>query len=158
MRKKMVPSLPVKKTAVPALDLASIGENIARARKRLRLNQYQLAETVGVHPNYVSQLECGRKEPSLSLLARTREALCLSWEEIFRSAGEQADNGNGRKIEEFERRRMLRAAEQIKPEERDSLLHVMELFAKRLKETSVGAAASPAKRGPGRKRGPARKA
>lgn len=53
--------------------------NIGRTLKVLRvsagLKQMDLAKKIDVSPNYLSLLEAGRKEPSLSLLKRISRAL-----------------------------------------------------------------------------------
>lgn len=158
MKRKKLPPPPARKGLSPLLDLEAMGENISQARRRIRINQFRLAELVGVHPNYVSQLECGRKEPSLSLLARIRDALGLTWEELFLRDGEPTGAANGRKIEEFERRQLLRGAERLSPDERSAFVNLLILIAKRDPEpaaakggkTKKSAAAAPVVRLPRR--------
>lgn len=96
------------------IDLKSLGRNIGLTRRRMRMTQFEFAEHVSVHPNYVSQLERGRKEPSLGLLNRIRETLDLTWAELF-AADEKPRNGRGKNggAMDADRRRLLACAERL---------------------------------------------
>lgn len=50
-------------------------ENVRRHRLALGLSQRELADKLGVHPPYISDLERGKKTPQLGGLARLAEAL-----------------------------------------------------------------------------------
>jgi transcriptional regulator with XRE-family HTH domain len=99
-----------------AIDLKSLGRNIGLTRRRMRMTQFEFAEHVSVHPNYVSQLERGRKEPSLNLLNRIRETLDLSWAELF-AAEEKPRNGRGKNgvAADADRRRLMTCVEKLDP-------------------------------------------
>lgn len=49
--------------------------NVRRRRLELKLTQLQLAERLGAHVPYVSDLERGKKTPFLGNLAKLAEAL-----------------------------------------------------------------------------------
>lgn len=52
------------------LNLKSIGSNIRNYRKQKNLSQEQLAEFVDVSSNYISQIELGKKFPSLDVFVK----------------------------------------------------------------------------------------
>jgi transcriptional regulator with XRE-family HTH domain len=55
------------------IKLVRLGENIRRARYRLRISQEELAERSGLHRTYLSDVERGRRNLSFfSLLAIAR--------------------------------------------------------------------------------------
>jgi len=58
-------------------DQKTLGAVIKDRRKALGLSQRQLAERLGVKAAHVAYLELNRRRPSLSLLARIANVLCL---------------------------------------------------------------------------------
>jgi transcriptional regulator with XRE-family HTH domain len=56
-------------------DDLNIGRTIKVLRTSAGLKQLELADRVKVSPNYLSLVEAGRKEPSLSLLKKLSHAL-----------------------------------------------------------------------------------
>ena len=62
------------------IDYKKIGKRIQKARYNKELTQERLAEKAGITPVYVSQLERGAKQPSLSVLIHLAEALDISIE------------------------------------------------------------------------------
>jgi len=105
-----------------AIDLKSLGRNIGLTRRRMRMTQFEFAEHVSVHPNYVSQLERGRKEPSLNLLNRIRETLDLSWAELF-AAEEKGRNGKKNSAVDADRRRLMTCVEKLDPRSLTALVN-----------------------------------
>ena len=59
-------------------DAKSIGANIRKYRTERNMSQYQLAEILGLTPNYVSMIERGEKCPSLPILVKTANTLNVS--------------------------------------------------------------------------------
>ncbi|NTU73744.1 helix-turn-helix transcriptional regulator [Candidatus Roizmanbacteria bacterium] len=58
------------------LDLpAGIGENIRILRKQKGLKQNELAQELDISPNYISQIESGKKYPSLRIIERISKVL-----------------------------------------------------------------------------------
>lgn len=62
------------------IDYKKIGKRIQKVRYNKKLTQERLAEKAGITPVYVSQLERGAKQPSLSVLIHLAEALDISIE------------------------------------------------------------------------------
>lgn len=54
-----------------------IGLKISYYRKLKNLEQRELAYIVGISPQYLSRIECGRKIPSIPVLVRIAEKLCI---------------------------------------------------------------------------------
>lgn len=52
-----------------------VGANVRRLRKERKLTQEQLAMETGIDLTYLGGIERGRRNPSLSVLARLAEAL-----------------------------------------------------------------------------------
>lgn len=50
------------------LDFAEIGLNIGKQRRRLALNQTDVAQALCISPQYVSQVERAERHPSLALM------------------------------------------------------------------------------------------
>lgn len=51
------------------------GLNVRRVRKEAGLSQETLADLVGIARSYMSDIEVGRRNPSLSVVERIAEAL-----------------------------------------------------------------------------------
>jgi len=56
----------------------ALGLNIKIARIRKKLKQYELADKLGVTANYITLIESGRKNPSLTLLWELENILDVS--------------------------------------------------------------------------------
>ena len=61
----------------------SIGRTIKFLRESAKLKQVDLADTLGVSPNYISMIENDRREPSLSILRKVSEKLDVPLALIF---------------------------------------------------------------------------
>ena len=62
----------------------SLGERVRRRRKQLGLTAKELAETSGVSPSYISQLEHGRQDrPSLEVLGAIAATLGVNTSELL---------------------------------------------------------------------------
>lgn len=60
-----------------------IMNKIKAARKAKNIKQWQLALEVGVHLQYISQIERGIKEPSLALLTKIAKVLGVNRGELI---------------------------------------------------------------------------
>lgn len=66
-----------------------LGSALADQRKEASLTQEQLASRAGLNPKYVSQLEGGRKSPTLRTFRKLAAAMSLpSWELLRRLEAE----------------------------------------------------------------------
>lgn len=54
---------------------ARVGRALASARIAAKLSQEQLAHQAGLHPTYISQVERGRKSPTIRAFAAIASAL-----------------------------------------------------------------------------------
>jgi transcriptional regulator with XRE-family HTH domain len=61
----------------------TLGQLIRHRRKELALTQRELAKKLGVEASHVAYLEGGKRNPSLSLMARLEVALGVSRQQIF---------------------------------------------------------------------------
>ena len=52
-----------------------LGQKVRAFRKELAWSQEQLAEATGLHRTYISQLERGLRNPTLTVLGRIAKAL-----------------------------------------------------------------------------------
>lgn len=65
----------------------AFGERIRELRKRRGWRQIDLAEETGIHENYVSDLEAGKKEICLRTLQTLAGAFGLSAAELLKGVG-----------------------------------------------------------------------
>lgn len=60
------------------LNFVRIGEQIQRRRRELHLTQNKVAQLLEVNPSHVSNIECGRANPSLTALVNIASILSCS--------------------------------------------------------------------------------
>jgi transcriptional regulator with XRE-family HTH domain len=60
------------------LDFRTIGANIRRRRKELGITQEFIANGLDVNPSHISNIECGRANPSLTALVKIANLLHCS--------------------------------------------------------------------------------
>jgi transcriptional regulator with XRE-family HTH domain len=60
-----------------------IGQFIYTARKRKGISQEELSFRAGLHKNYVSDVECGRRNVSLRAIEQFAEGLGISLKELM---------------------------------------------------------------------------
>jgi transcriptional regulator with XRE-family HTH domain len=58
--------------------LKQFAESLQRIRKNQGLSQEKLAELTGLHRTYISDLECGRRNPSIITLVKLSQALSVT--------------------------------------------------------------------------------
>lgn len=77
------------------LDFRTIGQKIRERRQALGITQEYIANQLDVNPSHISNIECGRANPSLTALVRIANALQCSVdyficeEYIFSNDGEK---------------------------------------------------------------------
>jgi transcriptional regulator with XRE-family HTH domain len=64
-----------------------VGLNVQNLRRGQGLSQEELADRAGIHQSYLSDIERGRRNPSLLVLARVAEALGVDLEELVKRRG-----------------------------------------------------------------------
>lgn len=57
------------------LDFKTIGLKIKERRQELGITQEQIANSLDVNPSHISNIECGRANPSLTALVRIANVL-----------------------------------------------------------------------------------
>lgn len=72
------------KTEIQDDLLHQLGMRVAYLRKEKGMSQLLLSATSGISKNYISDLENGRRNPSLVLLQRLATALDVTLEEFFK--------------------------------------------------------------------------
>jgi len=66
--------------------LLSLGEVIHDARTRQGLSQQELADMIGAHRTYISDIERGARNLTVSTLCHVADALRISYATLFRTA------------------------------------------------------------------------
>lgn len=73
-----------------------IGERIRQQRKQLNLTQEQLAEIIDIAPNYLGQIENGKRGVNITNLVKIANALNITFDylmsDVNGAAIEKADN------------------------------------------------------------------
>ena len=57
------------------LDFVTIGKRIKERRHALNITQEQIANVLDVNPSHISNIECGRSNPSLTVLVKIANVL-----------------------------------------------------------------------------------
>jgi len=65
-------------------DAKKLGENLKRIRTKKNINQTELAETLNVDKSFVSNIENGKNNPTLSTIANLAKALKVPVNELFK--------------------------------------------------------------------------
>ena len=88
----------------PALDARVVGQRIKHERQERGLTLAQLAEAAGSSAPHLSQVENGRREPTLRLLGALASGLGVPVEQLLRpDPAEVAAYGRGRRLRIFSR-------------------------------------------------------
>ena len=66
---------------------ARVGLNVQRLRREKRLSQEELADRAAIHQTYLSGVEQGKRNPTITVLQRIAEALGTDVEELVRVRG-----------------------------------------------------------------------
>ena len=104
------------------MDIKSIGANIRRIRKGLKMTQDQLAEKAGLSPNYIGMVERGEKIPSVESLINILNGLEASSDEVLCDLLH-----TGFKVKNTQ---LTNRMEKLSPEKRNMMLDLMEVLLK----------------------------
>ncbi|MCR4436198.1 MAG: helix-turn-helix transcriptional regulator [Clostridiales bacterium] len=63
--------------------MGDIGVQIKNARVQMKMTQTELAKQIGKSPQFICDIEAGRKLPSISTLSMLAKILKLSLDKIF---------------------------------------------------------------------------
>jgi transcriptional regulator with XRE-family HTH domain len=69
--------------------LKIFGSNICRLRNGLGLSQIELSESTGIFRTYMSRIETGHANPSLTKLVALAEALHVGVDKLFEGIGQK---------------------------------------------------------------------
>lgn len=89
------------------LNFQLIGQKIKERRKELHVTQEAIANYLDVNPSHISNIECGRANPSLTILVKIANYLqcsvdCfISQEYSFDPSGQQRDTIDDRIMEKL---------------------------------------------------------
>lgn len=78
-----------RKNAKAKVSPASLGKAIQEQRAEAGLTQKQLAEASDIHVTYLSGLENGHRNPSLSVIATVAQKLGVKLSDLFERAEKQ---------------------------------------------------------------------
>jgi len=65
-------------------DAKKLGENLKKIRTNKNITQTVLAETLGVNKSFVSNIENGKTNPTLSTITNLAQALGVSTNELLK--------------------------------------------------------------------------
>lgn len=72
------------------LDLKTqLGMRIRYLRKQKKMSQEDLALEIDLSKNYLSDVECGRRNPSIEILNKIAKGLKVSLSDLFLGVGEK---------------------------------------------------------------------
>ena len=94
----------------------SLGKNIERLRKAKKLTTVELASMVGVKPQYISQIENGKRSPSLKILQKIASALNVTTSELLGETPEYLS---------ADLKRLVSAAENLNSQQIDIVISVV---------------------------------
>jgi transcriptional regulator with XRE-family HTH domain len=66
---------------------ARVGLNVQRLRRQNGLSQEELADRAAIHQTYLSGVEQGKRNPTITVLQRLAEALGADIEDLVRARG-----------------------------------------------------------------------
>lgn len=81
---KMAQAVRARKVSPEAMLLANLGEVVRKRRLTLNLSQEELAARAGVHRTYLSDIERGARNITITVLNRLSEALEVKVSRLFR--------------------------------------------------------------------------
>lgn len=65
-------------------DAKKLGENLKKIRSKKNITQTELAQTLNVDKSFVSNIENGKNNPTLSTITNLAKALKVQVEELFK--------------------------------------------------------------------------
>ncbi len=106
------------------MDMNKVGKRIQETRQRRGMTQSELAQKLGMTPKYISNIECGGKNPTLDTFVTIANALQIDANtllvDVLDTSGEIKCSALWEKLLAFA------------PEKRQKLLRIMELIGEEL--------------------------
>lgn len=65
------------------LSKETLGKRIANTRRATHMTQAELSERIGISEKYLSRIECGKQLPSIVIIVKICEVLCVSADELL---------------------------------------------------------------------------
>lgn len=65
-------------------DAKKLGENLKKIRSKKNITQTELAQTLNVDKSFISNIENGKNNPTLSTITNIAKALKVQVEELFK--------------------------------------------------------------------------
>lgn len=115
-------------------DKKVLQERIIKARKKIKMNQAQLAEKSGVTPAAISQIEKGSRVPTIPVLHRIASVLNVSLDYLAGSTDESelADLLQHEKVMTYHR-----GLESLDPEDKETIYKNIEFLISRYKDKNA---------------------
>ncbi len=107
----------------------SLGSQISRIRKERKIDQGELAEKVGIHPNVLGRYEREEATPSVEVAAKIADALSVTLDYLVK-------DGQYQNIDNEDLNR-LKLIEKLPKEERSHLFATMDAFFAKHKLQSI---------------------
>jgi transcriptional regulator with XRE-family HTH domain len=76
------------------MNTIALGEGIRNQRKKHNLKAIQLADDIGTTSSYISEIESGKKTPSITTLLKIAERFDISLDVLVRGAETSSYNRN----------------------------------------------------------------
>lgn len=106
------------------MDKIAMGRKIREARTKKGYTQQSLAEKAGIGEMYVSEIECGRKMPSMNLFLKIITALDISADYVLR---DEIPTGK-----DFVYDEVTQMLEGLTPKQRKGAVDILEAYIRNL--------------------------
>ena len=102
--------------------LAAIGKRLRTARETIGISQEELASRAEINTSYLSQIERGLKEPSLSVLSRLAEGVNMTVTDLF--------TGRKKSVQTRQQEEIARLVETVPRGKRKALMELVRAAVK----------------------------
>jgi len=114
------------------LDKKMLRKRISEARKQKKINQAQLAKVSGVTPAAISQIEKGRRVPTLPVLNRISNVLGVSLDYL---SGNTPNSELQDLLQHEELKKFYKGFQSLDPEDKETILNIVEIMGSKSKKT-----------------------
>ena len=106
------------------MDMNKVGKRIQETRQRMGMTQLELAQKLDMTPKYISNIECGGKNPTLETFVEIANALEVDANALLVDVLDTSD--------EIKCSDLWEKLRTFPPEKRQKLLRIMELIGEEL--------------------------